>query len=425
MESKLYIALSFAMFMEYAIWGAWFPMLAARLLGPLKMGGKETGRIYATLPLACIVFPLLAGWLADKYVNTEWILIVAHFAGAVLLFIAASKTTFKSLFSVMLLYSVFFAATLPLVNSMMFHHLAKAYSDPAEVDAASGGIFIWAPIAWALAGYFLTAWRWKFKTGEKGRDCLYFAAVLSLIMAVGCIFMPKTPPVTPAENVAQAPIAETIEPIAETTSPTAGTTNPITETIKMLADSNFLVFILVSMIVAGLMQFYFLGTARFMQDIGIQSRSVPAAMAIAQAAQALATFFLLGLLLNSLGYKWTLALGAGCWLLLYVIYVVSKERLLIVPAQALHGLAYVFFIIVGQIYAKSVAPKEILSTVQALMFAATTGLGLLLGTQLAGAAMEKFKDQEKFQWRKIYMIPAGVTLLCIVIFILLFNPPAS
>ena len=404
MEWKLYIALSFAMFMEYAIWGAWFPVLAARLFGPLKMTGKQTGLIYATLPLACIVFPLVAGWLADKHVNTEWILVVAHLAGAVLLFLAASKTTFKGLFSTLLLYSVFFAATLPLVNSMMFHHLAKVYSDSGDVDAASGKIFLWAPVAWALAGYFLTGWRWKFKTGEQGRDCLYFAAVLSLIMAVGCIFMPKTPPVPASADAVQAPIRDTLQ---------------------MLGQTDFLVFILASMVIAGLMQFYFQGTAQFMQDIGIPSKNVPASMAIAQAMQAIATFFLLGLLLNSLGFKWTLIIGAGCWLLLYVIYIGSKERLLIIPAQALHGLAYVFFIIVGQIYAKSIAPKEILSTMQALMFAATTGVGLLLGTQLAGAVMDKFKSEDKFRWREIFMVPAGIALVCILAFILLFNPAAS
>ena len=404
MEWKLYIALSFAMFMEYAIWGAWFPVLAARLFGPLKMTGKQTGWIYATLPLACIVFPLVGGWLADKHVNTEWILVVAHLVGAVLLFLAASKTTFKGLFATLLLYSVFFAATLPLVNSLMFHHLAKAFSDPADVDAASGKIFLWAPVAWALAGYFLTAWRWKFKTGEQGRDCLYFAAVLSIIMAVGCIFMPKTPPVTATIDAVQAPIRDTL---------------------AMLGNSNFLVFILVSMIIAGLMQFYFQGTAQFMQDVGIPSKNVPASMAVAQVAQALGTFFLLGLLLNNLGFKWTLVVGAGCWLLLYVIYVGSKERLLIIPAQSLHGLAYVFFIIVGQIYAKSVAPKEILSTMQALMFAATTGLGMLLGTQVAGTLMDKFKSEDKFQWRQIFMVPAGIALVCILVFIFLFNPPAS
>jgi len=404
MELKLYLALSFAMFMEYAIWGAWFPVLAARLFGPLKMTGKETGRIYATLPLACIVFPLVGGWLADKYVNTEWILVVAHLAGAVLLFIAAGKTTFKGLFSVLLLYSVFFAATLPLVNSMMFHHLAKVYTDADEIGKASGWIFLWAPVAWALAGYFLTGWRWKFKTGEQGRDCLYFAAVLSLIMAVGCLFMPNTPPAPAAADAVQAPIRDTLQ---------------------MLGQTNFLVFVLASMVIAGLMQFYFQGTAQFMQDVGVPSKNVPASMAIAQAMQAIATFFLLGLLLKHLGFKWTLVIGAGCWLLLYVIYIGTKEKLLIIPAQSLHGLAYVFFIIVGQIYAKSVASEKILSTMQALMFAATTGLGLLLGTQLAGAVMDKFKSEGKFQWRQIFMVPAAIALVCIVALALLFTVPAS
>ena len=65
MEPKTYIALSAVMFLEYAIWGAWAPVLAARLLGPMKLSGKQTGWVYATLPIACIFMPLLAGWVAD------------------------------------------------------------------------------------------------------------------------------------------------------------------------------------------------------------------------------------------------------------------------------------------------------------------------------------------------------------------------
>ena len=45
---------------KYAIWGAWYPVLAARLLGPLKFNGKQTGWIYATVPLGCIFMPLVA-----------------------------------------------------------------------------------------------------------------------------------------------------------------------------------------------------------------------------------------------------------------------------------------------------------------------------------------------------------------------------
>lgn len=186
MSILLYLKLSAVMALEYAVWGMWLPVLAARLLGPLKFSGKQTGWIYATLPLACIVSPLIAGQLADKWLNAEWILSTAHLIGAVLLLIAAMQTRFSSLFVVMFLYSVFYAATLPLVNAVLFANVADV--------ASQSRVFMWAPIAWAIAGYFLTAWRWVFKTAEKGRDCLFLAAALSLIMSAVCLTLPATPP---------------------------------------------------------------------------------------------------------------------------------------------------------------------------------------------------------------------------------------
>ena len=61
MELGLYLKLSAMMFLEFAVWGAWYPVLATRLLGPLKFSGKQTGWIYAALPLGCIFMPLVAG----------------------------------------------------------------------------------------------------------------------------------------------------------------------------------------------------------------------------------------------------------------------------------------------------------------------------------------------------------------------------
>ncbi len=394
MSTSLYLSLSVLMFLEYAIWGAWMPVLAARLLGPLKMSGKQTGWIYATIPLACIVSPLVAGQLADKWVNTELIIGVAHIIGAVLMFIAASQRKFAGLFVVMLLYSLCFAATLPLVNSMMFRQLA---ANNLDVGAISPKIFIWAPIAWALAGYFLTGCRWIFKTGEQGRDCLYLAAILSVIMAVSCFFMPAT-------------------------EPTRSGVAPIFKAMEMLGDnSNFLIFIILSMIAAGMMQFYFLGTAQFMQDMGISSKNVPASMAIAQAVQAVATFVALGFMTKTVGFKWTLVIGTACWLLLYIVYVVEKPRWLIISSQSMHGLAYVFFIIAGQMYVNEISTDEIRGSMQALVFAATTGIGLFLGTHLAGVTMDIFKKGDKFQWRPIFAVPCLIMLACTLGFILLFK----
>ena len=148
----------------------------------------------------------------------------------------------------MLLYALCYAATLPAGE------LPDVPSPGANnVDAdKSPYIFMWAPIAWALAGYFLTGWRWVFKTGEEGRDCLVLAAVLSVVMAVVCRRLS-----CPRRRRAGS----------------AGTS--VGKALAMLQDPSFLIFIIISMAAAGMMQFYFLGTAQFMQDNGISAEERP------------------------------------------------------------------------------------------------------------------------------------------------------
>jgi len=394
----VYLALSVAMFLEYAVWGAWAPVLAARLLGPLKFTGKQTGWIYATLPLACIISPLIAGQIADQWLAVKWILMAAHLAGAVLLFLAASQTKFWHLLGVMFAYSMCYAATMPLVNAALF-------ASAKDVET-QGKVFIWAPVAWALVGWSLSGWRWISKSEGDGKDGLYLAAILSVVMGLSCLLLPTNEPAGSGEI-------------------------PIVKAFTMLEEPDFLVFMLISLAVAGMMQFYFVGSPRFMIDAGIPAKSTPGAMAIAQAVQAIATFFLLGLCLEKLGFKWTLTIGAGCWLLQYCIYVATKPRWLIVAGQSLHGLAYVLFIIVGQIYAAEVSKPEIRSSMQALIFAATTGVGLFLGTQLTGIVMDRFAVDGKFDWRKVWLVPWTVILVGVLALVVVFKgeipkqPPAE
>ena len=388
-----YIPVSVAMFLEYAVWGAWAPVLAVRLLGPLKMNGSQTGWIYATLPLSCIFAPLLAGQVADKWVNAEWILGVAHIIGGVLLFVTARTTSFGKLFAVMFGFSICYAATLPLVNVLLFKHI-----DPAS----HGSVFIWAPVAWALVGYTLTGWR-NIKGVGDGSDCLVFGAILSLLLGVACLipgFMPTTAPAGASAGF------------------------PIVETLAMLKDFNFLIFILVSIFVGGLMQFYFLGTGQFMKDVGVPERNVPAAMGIAQGVQAVATWFLLSYFITNGQYQLALALGTASWLAMYLIYIAGKPQSLIVLSQGLHGFAYVMFMIMGQIFADTMAADNIRSTMQALMFATTTGVGLFLGTKAAGYVMDMFSADAKFQWNKIWAVPAVVLAVGLVVLMTMFQNPA-
>jgi hypothetical protein len=195
-----------------------------------------------------------------------------------------------------------------------------------------------------------------------------------------------------------------------------GAGSPMLQAIGLMSDPKFAVFIVSSLVVAGTMQFYFLGTARFLTDLGVSGKNIPGVMGIAQAAQALATLFLLGLLFDEkqLGPKWTITLGAASWTVLYLIYVLKSPKGLVIVAQTFHGLAYVFFMIAGQMYVNKVAPPEIAGSAQSLIILVTTGLGLFFGTQAAGWAMDRFSAGGQFNWSKVFLVPMLGTLAGVI-----------
>jgi len=389
MSTELYVRLSLMMFLQFAVWGAWSPVLAARLLGPLKMTGKQTGWIYGTVYLGCIVSPLIGGAIVDTFVATQWFLAGAHLVGGALLLLAAKKTTFKSLFAVMGLYALVFAPTLSLVNSLMFTHLTK----PGE---QAFGVMIWGVVAWVVVGWALTAWR-KAKGSGDGSDCLILAGILALAMGAYCFTLPHTPPKADA---------------------------PLQDALSMLKQPQFLIFLIVSFVAATQLQFYFLGTAQYLGDLGVDGQNVPAVMTIAQAAQvvvSIAMAFYGTYVLTNLGFRWTFAIGAATWAAMYGVYAATKPRGLVIASQALHGVAYALFINVGFIYVAKAAPKEIIGSATGLYTVAMFGFGLFLGTQFTGIVMDRFSADGKFRWRPIYLVPCALLAVSAVVLAALFR----
>ncbi|MFC1552880.1 MFS transporter, partial [Candidatus Latescibacterota bacterium] len=62
--------LGLMMFLQYAIWGSWYPVLSAYLLNA-GFDGMQVGVIYSLLPLATIISPFFGGQLADRYFSTH------------------------------------------------------------------------------------------------------------------------------------------------------------------------------------------------------------------------------------------------------------------------------------------------------------------------------------------------------------------
>ena len=391
MSWKLYILLSGMMFLEFTIWGAWAPVLASRILGPLKMSGKQLGWIYGTLPLGCILAPLAAGQIVDRWCPTEWYLGGTHLLGSVFLFAAARATRFWPLVILMGLYALCFAPTLSLVNSLAFAHIPHPEVEYFRVR-------VWGAISWVLSGWALSAWRRSGKWQVRGSDGLVMAGVLSLLMGLYCFFLPHTPP---AHKV--------------------GAAVPFVQALSMLSDLNFLVFLVLAFVVSTQLQFYFLGTSRYLEDIGTPHSAIPAYMSIAQIAQVIAMAFILPVIFPKLGYQWTLAIATCMWMAMFLTYALLRRRSLVIASMAFHGLAFAFFFDAAFIYVNRVAPPEIRGSAQALYTTVTLGLGLFAGTQITGVVMDRFRGESGFLWRPIFLVPCTLLAVCAFAFICFFK----
>ncbi len=389
---QLYLSISLMMYLDYAIRGSWAPVLSAQLLGPMKMTGRQTSWIYAMYPLACIVAPLIGGQIVDRAIATEWFLGGAHLASAAILLFAARATQFRPLLVLIGLHCLFFAPTLGLINSLAFTHMVDPKQEYFRVR-------VWSSVAWVTVGWLLTGWRAWGRFQFRGSDALLLAAVCSLVMACYCpLCLPHTPPRGAADW--------------------ASSWGPL---CAMLGQGRVIAFLLISLLVSTQLQFYYLGTAKFLEDIGCSRASVPAVMSVAQMATIVTMAAILPYLFPRIGYQGTLALGTLFWVLLYVIYVIQQPRWLVVAAQVFHGIAFAFFFDAANVYMNQIAPPELRGTAQSLYTVVTLGLGLFLGTHYSGAVLDRCRRDGQYRWRPFFATPCLALVLCVLAFLLFFQ----
>jgi len=403
MNWGLRIRLSLMMFLEFAIWGAWAPVLWPYLVGPVANGclgftPVQASQIYGVLWLACIAAPFIGGQIVDRWFPTQWFLAAVHLIGGVLMLWMTKQKSFGGLWGVMLVYSLLYAPTLALTASLCFHHLTDA-------DKQFGSIRVFGTIGWIAAGWILTFWRSRAGDHAVPSDMLQLAGYSSFGMGVLCLFLPHTPPKK------------------EATSPWA-----FLEALSLLKKPQFLVFMLISFVVTTELQFYYLPTAEFLESaVGIQHKNVPTVMTTAQIAEMIAMGIFLGVVMKKIGIRNSLAIGVIAWPLRYVVFAFYKvvPAWVVVASLALHGIGYTFFFVVSQIYVNRAATAGIRASAQALLTLVTLGLGNYLGTLFTGWIITMFTQEGVKDWRWIFLIPCFLTVACAVAFLIFFKEPQA
>jgi nucleoside transporter len=387
------IKLSTMMFLEFFIWGAWFVTMGTYLGKNLLSDGVQIGSAYSTQSLGAIIAPFIIGLIADRFFAAQKILGFLHLAGGILLWFASTSLNFESFFPFILGYMIAYMPTLALVNSISF----KQMTDPGKEFPS---IRVFGTIGWIIAGLAIGWLNWE----QEGNLVMTFkmASIASIILGLFSFMLPHTPPAKKGEKTSFGDIIGL-------------------DAIGLLKNKSYLLFFIASVAICIPLAFYYNFTNPFLNEVGMKS-----AAGVQSLGQVSETLFMLlmPLFFVRLGVKKMLAIGMFAWVVRYLFFAFGNADTnywMLIGGIVLHGICYDFFFVTGQIYTDKLAGERFKSAAQGFITLATYGVGMLFGSIISGMVVDKYVVEGGHDWHNIWIIPASIAAVVVVLFLLLFK----
>ncbi|MGV3557024.1 nucleoside permease [Larkinella arboricola] len=389
MSLKTRIQLSMMMFLLYAVWGAWYGQMSKYLFNQLNATGDQVGNAYTAFSLAMLVAPFFVGLIADRYFAAQKVLGVLNLAGAAILFFLIQENNPDQFFWLILAYCLTFAPSMSLTTSIAMQHM-----DNPEKEFP--GIRVLGTVAWIvitnIVGFL-----------NIGGEVTIFqiAMYIALFFGLFAFTLPDTPP----KPTANATVGQILG----------------VDAFKLLKDRSFAIFFLSSVLICIPLSFYYAMANPSLTDSGMTN--VENKMSLGQASE---FFFMLmiPLAFKRLGVKYMLVVGLVAWIIRFLMFGygdASTSEWMLYIAIVLHGVCYDFFFVTGQIYTDNKAGERIKSSAQGLITLATYGIGMGIGSKLSGIVADIYTVNGKVDWTSVWMVPAGIAAVVLVLFIIMFN----
>ena len=397
---------------------------ATELDGNRRFSDSFIGDAYGTAAVAAMIAPIFVGMVADRFFATERLLCILHLVGAAILYCLAGLNSPNVFYGALIAYFLTYMPTLALTNSLSFHHL----DDPARQFPA---ICVLGTIGWIVAGllvgslYFAQhqlglvfsrplGLPFTLRLGDQlGSEAsieptavpMVIAAAAQFLLGLFCLALPHTPP-------SGASSGKSIR-------------NALGfDALSLLKDWSFAVFMLGSFLICIPLQFYYTFTNPFLNELGVVNAA--GKQTYGQMSE-IVFMLLMPLFFVRLGVKWMLVVGMAAWAFRYLLFAVGDDGdrvWMLYAGILLHGVCYDFFFVTGQIYFDHKAPSGIRASTQGFLAFATLGLGLFVGSIISGRVVSQYATPAAaigHDWRSIWLVPAMMAAVVLVLFAILFH----
>jgi MFS family permease len=298
------------------------------------------------------------------------------------------------------LYSLVYAPTLPLTNSLAFHHLK-------DRDRDFGKVRVWGTIGWIAVGIGMAQWL-KFRHSDDifagMGDSLRLSAILGVALGVFCCWLPKTPP---QEGRLKFAPTEVLVEIARN-----WRRNPL-----------FWLFV-VAFPVSCIHQFYFVRTAGLLGTLEVDTGWLESIfgvgggglMTIGQMAE-IGVLAAMPVVARKLPRKTLLGIGLGAYILRFFVFAYVPHAWAVVPALALHGLCFGCFFFVAFLIVDEETTPDVRASAQGLFNLVIIGFGVIVGNYFAGIVGARAGDD----FSVLFGIPMWVATASLAV-LMIFYP---
>lgn len=389
MKTKSFVILSVMMFLQYYIWGSWYVTMGTFMSEVLKANGLQIGAAYSALAIATMISPFFVGMIADRFFAAQKVMGILHIIGGALLFMASRIESNSAFYWIILLYALAYMPTIALSNSVAFRQM----TDPGKQFPV---VRVFGTVGWVISGFMIAI------LGiEKTPLTFYMAAIVSAALGLYSFILPDTPPQAKQKSSAGAILG--------------------LDALILFRDRPYLIFFIAAIFVCIPLSFYFGFANLYLNQSGMENAA--GKMVMGQISEAL---FILAIpfLFNRIGVKKMVLIGMTAWLLRYLFFAygnMGSGIWMLYTGIILHGVCYDFFFVTGYMYTEKKSNQRIKSTSQGLFTFVTYGLGMFIGTWVSGFVTNYYSENQVYQWKNIWFVPAGIAIAVLVLFIFFFK----
>ncbi|MBO7724499.1 MAG: MFS transporter [Paludibacteraceae bacterium] len=406
-------------FLQFAVWGAYLTCIG-NFLGRIGLG-EYIAWFYIAQGVVSIFMPSIMGTIADKYIQPQCLLGIAHLLSSGFMLLTAvmgMQGVGISIWAIFLPYCVsvaFYMPTIALANTVAFSALERYGFDKIK-DFPPIRVF-------GTVGFIAAMWFVNFvkiglaETAQFTYMQLIISAVLGIVLGLYCFTLPECIIASNKKN-SQKTLIQRLG----------------LDAFVLFKQKKMAIFFLFSMLLGVSLQITNGFATPYINHFAAVGKSWFAQnptflISVSQICEALC-LLLIPFFLKRFGIKKVMLIAMFGWVLRFGFFGIGSTEsalgiVFLFLSCVVYGVAFDFFNVSGALFVEQEASKPMQANAQGLFMLMTNGIGASVGTWIAGMIVNRYcswSDQFLLgNWNMVWFIFASYALVVAVLFAALFK----